>query len=104
MWTGFHYFCILRWGKVPEPGDYSHAERSLGKRLMNKQTKLMADNLLCEILCEIRCTKLFSIQADKVSDVACIEQICVTIHWVSQDFDTRRSHWPFSAGENRCSN
>ena len=52
----------------------------LSHQIVNQQIKLMTDQVLRHLLSEIRAA---SILADEASNVACNEQMNITIRWVS---------------------
>ena len=54
--------------------------------IINEQIKLMGDHVLCEMLSEIKSCIFYVIQADEATDVACNEQMCVSVRWVSNEY------------------
>lgn len=77
MWS-FHDADINEWLRE---GKY------LSHEIINEQIKLMGDHVLREILSEIKSCMFYAIQADEATDVACNEQMCVSIRWVSQEYE-----------------
>ena len=59
----------------------------LSRDIINEQIKMMADQVLRNLLLEIRGARIFSILADKATDIACKEQMSVTICWVSDEYN-----------------
>ena len=55
--------------------------------VINEQIKLMGDNVLHEILSEIKSCMFYAIQADEATDIACNEQMCVSFRSVSKDYE-----------------
>ena len=47
---------------------------------------LMANQVLRDILCEIREASIFALLADEASDVSLKEQLCICIRWVDEKF------------------
>ena len=46
LWTGFHYFSILCWGKVPEPGGIIIAHDDLGSKVIMHNNFLRVEGSL----------------------------------------------------------
>ena len=49
--------------------------------IINEQIKLMTDH----VLRDIKSNMFFAIQTDEATDVACNEQMCVSVRWVSKE-------------------
>ena len=47
----------------------------------------MGDHVLREILSEIKSCMFYALQADEATDVACNEQMCVSIRWVNKEYE-----------------
>ena len=77
MWS-FHDADVKEW--LREGKYLSHV-------IVNEQIKLMGDHVLREILSEIKSCMFYAIQADEATDVACNEQMCVSIGWVSKEYE-----------------
>ena len=52
--------------------------------IVNEQIKLMSDHVLHDILSEVM---FFAIQVDEATDVACNEEMCVSIRWVNKEYE-----------------
>ena len=59
----------------------------LSHDIVNEQIQLMSDCVLRELLSEVKRSLFFAIQADEASDVACNEQMCVSIRWLNTEYD-----------------
>lgn len=59
----------------------------LSRDIINEQIKMMADQVLRNLLLEIRGARIFSILADEATDIACKEQMSVTICWLSDEYN-----------------
>ena len=49
--------------------------------------KIISDYVLLQILSEIKSSMFFAIQADEATDVACNEQMCVSVRWVNKEYE-----------------
>ena len=59
----------------------------LSHDIVNEQIKLMSDHVLREILSEVKNGMFFAVQADEATDIACNEQMCVSIRWVNKEYE-----------------
>ena len=48
---------------------------------------IMSDHVLREILSEIKSSNFLAIQPDEATDADCNEQMCVSIPWVSKEYE-----------------
>ena len=55
--------------------------------IINEQIKLMGDHVLRVMLSEIRSCMFFAIQVVEATDVASNEQMCVSVRWVSKEYE-----------------
>ena len=67
--------------------DWLRDGKYLSHIIINEQIRLMGDHVLREMLSEIRSSMFFAIQADEATDVASNEQMCVSIRWVSKEYE-----------------
>ena len=59
----------------------------LSHEIINEMITLMSNRVLQKLLSEIREAEIFSLIADKATDVAHKEQLCLTIRWVDKSFE-----------------
>ena len=66
---------------------YIENKKYLSHEIIHEQMGLMANNILREILHEIREVGMYAIIGDETSDVRLKEQLCICIRWVDDNFD-----------------
>ena len=59
----------------------------LSHDVINEMISLMSNQVLRKLLSEIREAQFYSLIADKATDVANKEQLCMTIRWVDKSFE-----------------
>lgn len=60
-------------------------KKYLSHEVVNEMVRLMSNQVLREILAEIRAASFFSLIVDETSDVSHCEQMCISIRWVSDN-------------------
>lgn len=78
---------LLRSDDHPGLKNFMSDKRYLSPEVINKLVSLMGRYVLKSILSSVNNTRLYSIISDEVSDVSHKEQLCITLRWVSDDFE-----------------
>ena len=76
----------LRSEDCPNLKRYIETNKYLSHDILHEQTALMGKHVLSGILSEIREASVYSLLADKASDVSMKEQLCICIRWVDDSF------------------
>ena len=66
---------------------YVENGKYLSHDVINEMISLMSNQVLRKLLSEIREAQFYSLIADKATDVANKEQLCMTIRWVDKSFE-----------------
>ena len=73
--------------EYPGLKQYIENKKYLTHEIIHKQMGLIANNIIREILHEIRETDMYAIIGDEASDFSLKEQLCICIYWVDNNFN-----------------
>ena len=76
----------LRSADNPDMLQWLKDGKYLSPDILNEMIKLMADNVLRELLVEIRSARFYAVQADETTDASSNEQMCVAIRWTDKEY------------------
>ena len=70
-----------------------NSRRYMSNKIINKVIEIMAHELLCGIISNVKCANYFALIADEPQDVSRIEQLSVSIRWVDTAFNIHEDCW-----------